>query len=177
MRPKARPSVVAVHEAGHAVAAARLGLGSRGARVHRTRDGSGVTYGGGRPLTVFQGSDGELLAYTVRALAGGYAEARYTRKSIAVVLLTTARQDWDHYNRVLNWLTVRCACRVATDLRLKIINDDLWEELRDLCDSDVGHLTHEFVRSSWDQIMLVATRLDRHGYLSAPMVRQIVNEA
>lgn len=169
-----RPSIDAVHEAGHAVAHAAFGLPFRGVRVHRRKAGSGINYGTGREIRLFNLPDVTLWARVVGLLAGGFVEARYRRCDATYIFLTTASEDW----RIVEQHRTALALRFIPTVMYATGVTSLGAEEVEECGAVAVHLaeefTREFVRAQWPIILKVAATLDAVGFLSAPDVREMV---
>ncbi len=168
------PSVVAVHEAGHAVGNVIHGVAFKGVRVHRNRR-TGHTYGTYRQLDYGTESTELLYSRAVSALAGPYAEAKYSHRSRALVLLAGGGAgDYKQCELIVSALAWRLG------------NSEMWwgnggtdsyrefESPREVVEYEVDCMTRKFVGDQWRSIIDVANAVDAVGFLSAAQVREIV---
>lgn len=146
---------VAYHEAGHAVARIHVGAGATAVEIRP--DGSGFCHGTGQPMLIVDGASQEA-AYNVILIfaAGPHAEARASRKSAAVTMLTSGSDDWKQIEPQIDWLIAR---RFAQD--------------SGRAQSRMRQHLRQFFKQRWPAIERVAAALLQKRFLSADEVRAL----
>lgn len=166
--------VTAYHEAGHVVACCRLLHGIHSARVFSKTRGRIVdrrgrvvrgAYGTTEPCGCFnthlhgltlaklEPEEGRRAVYTggfrhiIMTLAGGIAEARYTRRHTDKIMRTSAREDIDD----------------VTDVGMFLAGGDE-AELRDIVGA-ATQVARVLVSRDWQKIVAVAEKLARVGVI------------
>lgn len=145
----------AFHEAGHAVA--RVHVGSASTPVEVRPDGTGESHGTGEHWACR--SQGQYAAwdFLLMLLAGGYSEARYTRRSANEIFFGPASGDFERAQLPINWLVERGFSEDP---------DAAWRR----AEAD----TRAFLRKHWDAVERVAEALLQRGRLEAEEVAALV---
>ncbi|WP_448172290.1 hypothetical protein [Rhizobacter fulvus] len=148
----------AIHEAAHAVARVYVGAEIGSATV--TTDGGGFVRGTGEPWKCRWSGQHAGWAYLLVLFAGGYAEARVSKRAAATVFLTNAKDDAQEAQQSLEMLVAQA---FASD------QNAAW--LRAEAD------TREFLKGHWPAIERVADALQADGHVSASELVNLVELA
>jgi hypothetical protein len=157
-KPRVRgfPRAAAFHEAAHAVARLQI-VGAPATAIEITRTGAGRTHGTGRRWVVGRGPRlaWNLILY---ALAGSYAEACVSRRSLARILATAGRGDLAKAAPAVVWLVAHGHARNTRPA--------------------LDHAHRElivFLAQHWDAVESVAAALREHGRLNGRQVRILMS--
>ncbi len=173
---KRKPSIAAVHEAGHAVASIICEIPFRGVRVHRRRPGSGTNYGTMREIRLFNESSERLYARAVVSLAGPHSEALYTRRKLILILLAGGKEDYARCKPFVYNLALRLLIETMHASRRRRAGQDELENFKSFMWEELFALTKELVQQHWEAILAVAHQLDARGFLNVGEVRKIVRK-
>lgn len=141
----------AFHEAAHALA--RLHVGAQCTSCEIFPNGAGISHGTHDAWRSNGHGQHSAWEYLLVLLAGGYCEARLTKKSPMVVFLMTARDDAEAAKAPLRWLVKN---------GYAIDEETAWRR----AEADVK----EFLKARWPQIEKVATELQQRLRLSVEEV-------